>query len=75
MTKLAVISGGLREPSSTRLLADRITAAVESSMAERNVPVSATVIELRPLGRDRGCDAGRIRLGRAEFGIRDHRGC
>ena len=29
MTKLAVISGGIREPSSTRLLADRIVAAVD----------------------------------------------
>jgi hypothetical protein len=27
MTTLAIISGGLREPSSTRLLADRIDAA------------------------------------------------
>lgn len=51
MTKLAIISGGLREPSSTRLLADRITAAVESSAADRNLTVSATVIELRPLAR------------------------
>ncbi|MEE6167757.1 MULTISPECIES: FMN reductase [unclassified Mycolicibacterium] len=51
MTKLAVISGGLREPSSTRLLADRITAAVESAMTDRSLPVSTTVIELRPLGR------------------------
>jgi FMN reductase len=51
MTKLAVISGGLREPSSTRLLADRITAAVDAALAERNLTMAATVIELRPLGR------------------------
>lgn len=51
MTKLAIISGGLREPSSTRLLADRITAAVEAAMAERNLTMTASVIELRPLGR------------------------
>jgi FMN reductase len=51
MTKLAIVSGGLREPSSTRLLADRISAAVESSLADQNLTVSATVIELRPLGR------------------------
>jgi FMN reductase len=51
MTKLAVISGGLREPSSTRLLADRITAAAETALAQRNETTSATVIELRPLAR------------------------
>lgn len=51
MTKVAVISGGLREPSSTRLLADRITAALEAALADRNLTVTASVIELRPLGR------------------------
>jgi FMN reductase len=51
MTKLAIISGGPREPSSTRLLADRITAAVEAALAERNLTMTASVIELRPLGR------------------------
>jgi FMN reductase len=51
MAKLAVISGGLREPSSTRLLADRITTAVEAALAARNLTVTASVIELRPLGR------------------------
>lgn len=51
MTNFAIISGGLREPSSTRLLADRITAAVEAALAERNLTMTASVIELRPLGR------------------------
>jgi FMN reductase len=51
VTKLTVISGGLREPSSTRLLADRITAAVETALVARNLKMSATVIELRPLAR------------------------
>ena len=51
MAKLAIISGGLREPSSTRLLADRITRAVEAALAGRNLTVVASVIELRPLGR------------------------
>jgi FMN reductase len=51
MTKLAVISGGLREPSSTRLLADRITAAVEAALADGNLTISASLIELRPLAR------------------------
>lgn len=51
MTKLAIISGGLREPSSTRLLADRITKAVEAALAGRNLTATSSVIELRPLGR------------------------
>ncbi|OBF36198.1 NADPH-dependent FMN reductase [Mycobacterium sp. ACS1612] len=51
MTKLAVISGGLREPSSTRLLADRITAAVEAALSDQNLATDASVIELRPLAR------------------------
>jgi FMN reductase len=51
MAKLAIISGGLREPSSTRLLADRITTAVEAALAGRNLTATASVIELRPLGR------------------------
>jgi FMN reductase len=51
MTTLVVISGGLREPSSTRLLADRITTAVQAASAERNLTTSASVIELRPLAR------------------------
>jgi FMN reductase len=51
MTKLAVISGGLREPSSTRLLADRIAAAIQAALADRNLTTSADVIELRPLAR------------------------
>jgi FMN reductase len=51
MTNLAIISGGLREPSSTRLLADRITAAVGAALADRNLTMIASVIELRPLGR------------------------
>jgi FMN reductase len=51
MTKLAVISGGLREPSSTRLLADRITAAVAGALADKNLTADASVIELRHLGR------------------------
>lgn len=51
MTKLAVISGGLREPSSTRLLADRIVAAVESMLAGEGITMETSVVELRQLGR------------------------
>lgn len=51
MTRLAVVSGGLREPSSTRLLADRITAAVEAALPEQDTAVDVSMIELRHLGR------------------------
>jgi FMN reductase len=51
MTKLAIVSGGLGEPSSTRLLADRITAAVDAALAGRKLTATASVIELRRLGR------------------------
>ena len=52
MMALAVISGGLREPSSTRLLADRIDAAVRAELAESGVPATSRLVELRPLGRE-----------------------
>ncbi|MCF1512145.1 FMN reductase [Streptomyces glomeratus] len=42
--KLVVVSAGLSVPSSTRLLADRLAAAVE-----RQVPVEVRVVELRDL--------------------------
>lgn len=51
MTALAVVSGGLREPSSTRLLADQIDAAVRAELRRSNVAASSTLIDLRPLGR------------------------
>jgi FMN reductase len=46
MTHIAVISAGLSVPSSTRLLADRLSAAVVGALHE---PVEVDVIELRPL--------------------------
>jgi FMN reductase len=51
MTSLAVVSGGLREPSSTRLLADRMDAAVRAEFARSNMFVTSSLVELRPLGR------------------------
>ncbi|HVX46787.1 MAG TPA: FMN reductase [Mycobacteriales bacterium] len=51
MTDLTIVSGGLREPSSTRLLADRIGAAVEAEFSRAGVPVTTSVIELRHHGR------------------------
>jgi FMN reductase len=51
MTTLAIVSGGLREPSSTRLLADRIDTAVQAELAKTKSPTTSSLIELRPLGR------------------------
>ena len=51
MTKLAIISGGLREPSSTRLLADRLEAAVRTELDALGLPIESSFVDLRPLGR------------------------
>jgi FMN reductase len=49
MTRLVVVSAGLSEPSSTRLLADRLTEAVRSRLESAGHPVEVDVVELRPL--------------------------
>ena len=51
MTDLVVVSGGLRMPSSTRLLADRLAASASKHLAERGYEVAPHVVELRPLAR------------------------
>ncbi|GGK45051.1 CE1759 family FMN reductase [Nocardia camponoti] len=49
MTKtIAVVSGGLREPSSTRLLADRLAAAVDADLDDE---VKFEFVDLRKYGR------------------------
>ncbi|HEX2550133.1 MAG TPA: CE1759 family FMN reductase [Nocardioidaceae bacterium] len=48
MTNLVVISAGLSQPSSTRLLADRLTAAVQPRVPDAEV----TVVELRDLAHE-----------------------
>ena len=50
--KLVVVSAGLSQPSSTRLLADRLTAATVERLAEHDIDVSVEVIELRELAHD-----------------------
>ena len=50
--KLAVVSAGLSQPSSTRLLADRITQATVDRLTEQGVEAEVTVIELRDLAHD-----------------------
>lgn len=67
--KLMVISGGLREPSSTRLLADRLGAAVRAELGQ----VEMEVIELAGSG-DHRCDVDRVRLAGAGGGVRRDRG-
>ena len=47
--RLAVVSAGLGNPSSTRLLADRLSAAATRALGALGEPVEIDVIELRPL--------------------------
>jgi len=48
--RVVVVSGGLGEPSTTRLLADRLVTATEEALTDPNAEVS--VVELRDLARD-----------------------
>ncbi len=50
--KLVVISSGLSQPSSTRLLADRLTAATVERLTLDGIEVDVRVIELRDLAQD-----------------------
>lgn len=45
--RIAVVSGGLRQPSSTRLLADRMAAAVVRELEARGQAPTVEVVELR----------------------------
>jgi FMN reductase len=49
---LVVVTAGLRQPSSTRLLADRLAAATRDELAGRGVEVDVTVVELRDHAHD-----------------------
>src|SRR3954463_11693811 len=49
---LAVVSAGLANPSSTRLLADRLTAATVAALRARGDDATVEVIELRAHARD-----------------------
>jgi len=50
--RIAVVSAGLSQPSSTRLLADRLAAATIAALGARGVEASAETFELRDLARD-----------------------
>ncbi|WP_409332991.1 FMN reductase [Trujillonella humicola] len=64
---LAVVSAGLSTPSSTRLLADRLTAATAEALRLRGDDATVEVVELRELAREladhlvTGFPAGRLR--------------
>jgi FMN reductase len=49
---LAVVSGGLSTPSSTRLLADRLTVATVDALRQRGEEATVEVVELRAHARD-----------------------
>ena len=49
---LAVVSAGLSNPSSTRLLADRLTAATVAALADRGITATVEIVELREHARD-----------------------
>ena len=49
---LAVVSAGLSQPSSTRLLADRLAAGVVAASRSAGVDLLVEHVELRPLARD-----------------------
>ncbi len=50
--RLVTLSAGHRQPSSTRLLADRMTAATVAALAEAGVEVESTTIDVREHARD-----------------------
>ncbi|SDK83233.1 FMN reductase [Glycomyces sambucus] len=50
--RLAVVSAGTSDPSSTRMLADRISSRVGSLARERGVSVEVEVIDLRELATE-----------------------
>ncbi|HSK93172.1 MAG TPA: FMN reductase [Candidatus Angelobacter sp.] len=49
---LVVVTAGLSQPSSTRLLADRLVAGAERALGEAGVEVATTVVELRDHAQD-----------------------
>lgn len=50
--RIAVVSAGLSNPSSTRMLADRLAAAVVAELATRDIEVTVDTVELRDIAHD-----------------------
>src|SRR3954451_5373276 len=49
---IAVVTAGLSQPSSTRLLADRLAAATSESLRSLGLDASVEVVELRDVAHD-----------------------
>jgi FMN reductase len=52
LRSVVVVSAGLGQPSSTRLLADRLTSATVDRLREQGVEAEVRVVELRDLAHD-----------------------
>jgi FMN reductase len=52
MRRIAVVSAGLSNPSSTRMLADRLASETVKALAERDIEAGVDVIELRDYAHD-----------------------
>ncbi|MCK8477337.1 MULTISPECIES: FMN reductase [Microbacterium] len=52
MRRIAVVSAGLSNPSSTRMLADRLATETVKALAEQDIQASVDVIELRDYAHD-----------------------
>ncbi|HEY0560456.1 MAG: putative flavoprotein [Mycobacterium sp.] len=50
--RIAVVTAGLSQPSSTRLLADRLTAATTDALVELGIAAEVTVIDLRDVAHE-----------------------
>jgi len=50
--KIAVVAAGLSQPSSTRLLADRMAAATAAALEAQGFEVEVTTLELRDVAQD-----------------------
>ena len=50
--RIAVISAGLSNPSSTRMLADRLAAATAKQLSDRGIEIEVDVFELRDYAHD-----------------------
>lgn len=51
-SRVVVLTAGLRQPSSSRLLADRLTSATQSALQQRGQSVELEVVELREYARE-----------------------
>ena len=49
---IAVVTAGLSQPSSTRMLADRLAQATSARLAEKGIPTEVKIFELRDVALD-----------------------